>query len=443
MKHFLASLACCAVFASNASAQLSDYLGPGILTGGADNIGNRAGEQVDIRFYVSLLAIYDNGIQPVSVDSKGDLLQVNGLFGTELAFGAYGVHNWRTAQLGLDYRGDLRDYPGDTSYDGSDQTLSLGYTYQKSKRLYFNLQGVGGTYSNYLGAIAGETEATSTNTVNTPTLLLFDDRTYFLQGNVGMTYLLSARASLTVGGDGFMVRYQSGALVNTFGYGARASFRYRLTRTTSIGAQYQRQQFQYPGAFGQSDINSYHLLLSTQLGRLWTFSLSGGMDQVNATGLQTVTLAPAIAALLGVTTTVHTYAASSWVPSGQASLLRKFKNATLSFGYSRLILPGDGVYLTSRSENALVGYNYTGLRKVSLGINAGYSSLVSVGQGIAPYSQVVGSASMTYNLTHALHAVARYDLRHQEIELAGYRRDSFRATLGIAFSPGALPLSLW
>jgi hypothetical protein len=39
--------------------------------------------------------------------------------------------------------------------------------------------------------------------------------------------------------------------------------------------------------------------------------------------------------------------------------------------------------------------------------------------------------------------VARYDARHQEISVAGYRSTGFRATLGIAFSPGNVPLSLW
>ncbi len=111
MKHKLASLVCAVTLASAASAQLSGYLGPGILTGGADTIGTRAGEQVDLRFYASLTGIYDNGIQPVSVDSKGNLIQVGGLYGVrQLGFGAYGVHSWRVSQLGLNYSGDFSHY---------------------------------------------------------------------------------------------------------------------------------------------------------------------------------------------------------------------------------------------------------------------------------------------------------------------------------------------
>jgi hypothetical protein len=442
LKHLLASLACCALFASTAAAQLGDYLGPGILTGGVDTIGTRAGEQVDLRFYASLTGVYDNGLEPVSVDSKGNLVQINGLYGIDLGFGAYGVHSWRTAQLGLDYRGDFLHYFNNSLYDSTNQSLKLGYTYQKSRRLYFDLQGIGGLYSNYLGAVAGDISATPT-IVTQPSLLLFDDRTYFLQGSVGMTYLLTARASVTVGGEGFLVQYQSNGLVSSVGYGARGKFQYRLTRLMSVGAEYDREHYQYAGLFGSSDINMYSMLFSDQISRLWTFALSAGAYQANTVGLETVSVDPAIAALLGVSTTVHTYASENWIPSGQAVLSRKFKNANLTLSYSRMATPGNGVYLASRTENALASYNYVGIRKVSLGINGGYSSLASLGQGLAPYQMYLGSASFTYTLPHSLHAIARYDLRHQDIEVAGYRTTSSRVTLGIAFSPGTLPLSLW
>lgn len=145
MKHILARLVCAVALASIANGQasdapVSDYLGPGILTGGVDNIGSRSGEQVDLRVYADVMATYDNGLQPVSVDSKGTLVQVGGLYGIDAGLGAYGVHSWRTAQLGLDYQGDFRHYFQDSYYDSSNHRLTLGYTYQKSRRLYFDLR---------------------------------------------------------------------------------------------------------------------------------------------------------------------------------------------------------------------------------------------------------------------------------------------------------------
>jgi hypothetical protein len=39
--------------------------------------------------------------------------------------------------------------------------------------------------------------------------------------------------------------------------------------------------------------------------------------------------------------------------------------------------------------------------------------------------------------------MARYDARHQEINLAGYRQTSYRIAFGLVFSSGDVPLSLW
>src|SRR5262249_22106974 len=125
-----------AVFASTAAAQLTDYLGPAIATGGAGQIGTRGGQETSLRFYAGVTGFYDTGIQPVSVDSKGNLVQEGGQFGEEANVGLYGTHLWKHSQLGVDYRGTFRDYSGNSYYDGIDQELTLGYTVQTSQRVY-------------------------------------------------------------------------------------------------------------------------------------------------------------------------------------------------------------------------------------------------------------------------------------------------------------------
>src|SRR4029077_21061666 len=91
-------LACC----STMTAQISDYLGPGILSRGAGDIGTRAGQDVNLRLFVTANGIYDTGLQPFSVDGAGHLATVGGLYGTEVNLGAYGVHAFRHGRLGLD-----------------------------------------------------------------------------------------------------------------------------------------------------------------------------------------------------------------------------------------------------------------------------------------------------------------------------------------------------
>lgn len=442
MKQVSLALACAAFGAMATAQDLGSYLGPGILTNGAGTIGNRSGEQVDLRYYIDASGIYDNGLEPLSVNSNGKLIQVGAMEGIEASIGAYGSHSWRTALLGLDYRGDFRHYTSNSYYDGTDHNLTLGYTYQKSRRLYFDWQGAGGTYSFPLGGVAN-IPAPLPYTANQPALLLFDNRTDYLQGQGSMTYLLSARASVSLGGGGFYVHRQSTELIGMDGYNGTARFQYRVSRVTSLGAEYNRMHYQYPNLFGNSDINDVSAFFATQIGRLWTISIQGGAFQVSTVGLQSVALDPAVAAILGVTSITQTFAANDWLPSGSARLSRKFKSAELSFDYSRSVFPGNGVYLTSRVQSAHGTLSYTGTRNLSFDIGGGYYSLSSLGQNLQPYKTYTGSTGFTYNLTRALHAVGRYDLRQQEITIAGFRATSYRISLGLAFSPGSLPLSLW
>jgi hypothetical protein len=436
----LFALAC--VFSSTAAAQLGDYLGPGILTQGVNDIGARSGQAVALRLFADVAAVYDNGIQPLSLTPAGSLLQVNGLYGVEANFGAYGVHKWRRAQLGLDYRGTLRHYVNGSFYDGTDQQLLLGYTFQQSKRLFWDAQEMAGTLSRSIGGIPGVTLPIPT-IVGSPTALLFDNREYFTESTLSMTYLFSPRTSVTAGGTGFLVRQRSSALIGANGYNLVGSVHHRLTRATTIGAEYRHNHFDFPGQYGQSDINSWEGIYGTQLGKLWKFGMQAGVYQAEVQGVQEVALSPAVAALLGITNISQTFYKRYLFPSGNARLIRQFKTATLGFNYSRSVTPGNGVYLTSRTEAATVAYNYTGIRRTSLNISGGEYSLGSLGQDLKGYRQLNGGAGMSVTLYKALHLTARYDARHQEIDVAGYRRTSYRATIGFAFSPGAVPLALW
>jgi hypothetical protein len=440
LKYKLLAVAC--IFASTAAAQLGDYLGPGILTQGAGDIGTRAGAPVALRLFADVSGVYDTGVQPLSLNAAGNLVQINGLYGVEATIGAYGVHQWRQAQLGLDYKGGFRDYTNGSYYDGSDQQLVLGYTYQKSRRLYFDLQEVAGTLSRSIGAIPGEVLPIPT-TVDQPTSLLFDEREYFTESSASVTYLLSARTSLTAGGSGFVVHQQNADLVGVDGYSIRGSIHHRMSRATTIGVDYSHQHFAYPGAFGQSDINSYTGTYATQIGRPWKFSIQGGVYQAEVRGVEEVNLPSAIAALLGISNVSQTFYKEYTFPTGAARLTRQFKTSALSLGYSQMVTPGNGVYLTSRTSTGSVSYSYTGIRKTSLSVTGGEYQLSSLGQGLQGYQQFSGGAGITYAVYKSLHLTARYDARHQEIDLAGYRRTGYRATIGVAFSPGTVPLALW
>jgi len=430
--------------ASTALAQTGGgYLGPGVLSSGATGIGNRSGQQVDLRFYGGVDGFYDSSIQPVAVDSKGNLVVLNGLEGVEANFGVYGSHAWRTALLGVDYHGVVREYAGNSGFDGIDQTLSLGYTLQESRRVAFNAQVLAGILSNGLSSIGILPEFSSTNVVATPTTLLFDNRSYYLQGGLDVKIIESPRTAITFGGQGFEVWRQSALLVGVEGYSAHGTIEHKLNKSTSVGFIYQRQHFDFPKAFGQADIDTGELFLGTNLGAHWSLVLRGGVFHSEVKGLQTVALNPVVAALLGQTASIQAFYREDIYPSGQISLTRKFKTASLNFSYAQTVSPGNGVYLTSKTENGGASYSYSGIRKVNLSLAGGYSSLASLGQGIQPYRGGNAGAGITYTMPYSLHLVGRYDYRYQAIEDLIYKHTGYRVSMGITYSPGRVPLSLW
>ncbi len=443
MKKRLIVLACC--LASTALAQLGGgYLGPAVLSSGADGVGNRSGQQLDLRFFAGINGVYDSNVQPVALDSKGQLLTINGLYGVEASLGLYGTHSWRTAQLGVDYRGTFREYANASSYSGIDQYLTLGYTYQQSRRIVWKARLMGGILDDALSGIGFEPVVTSSNpSVLSPGSLLFDSRSYYLQGGLDMTWQRTARTSFTFGGQGFDVWRQSAFLVGMEGYSARGSVEHKLNRTTSVGFLYQRQHFNFPKVFGQADIDTGELFMGTNLGRLWSLKVRGGVFHSEVSGLQSVALNPVIAALLGQASTVQAFYKENIFPSGEVGLTRKFKTAGLNFYYRQSVSPGNGVYLTSKDQGGGANYSYTGIRKVNLNISGGYDSLSSLGQGIQPYRTANGGAGLTYTLPYQLHIVGRYDYRYQEIESFFYKHTGYRATLGLTWSPGKVPLSFW
>jgi hypothetical protein len=429
--------------ASTALAQSGGgYLGPAILSSGATGVGNRSGQQMDLRFFAGVSGVYDSSQQPAALDSKGNLIVLNGLEGIEASVGLYGTHSWKTAVLGVDYKGAIREYNGNSSSDSIDQTLTLGYTVQESRRLRFEARLTGGILNDGLAGIGVVPTYTSADLVQ-PSTLLFDSRAYYLQGGLDMTYVQSARTSYSIGGQGFEVWRQSAALVGVQGYSARGTVEHRLSKSSSVGFTYSRQHFDYPRAFGQADIDTGQLMYGTNLGPRWQFSVQAGVFHAEVKGLQAVALSPVIAALLGQSSVIQAFYREDIYPSGTATLNRRFKQASLSFNVGQMVTPGNGVYLTSKSQFGGATYSYTGIRKVNLSVSGGYNSLSSLGQGIQPYRSGFGGGGITYALPYKLHLVARYDYRYQAIENFTYKHTGYRAVLGIDFSPGKVPLSLW
>jgi hypothetical protein len=422
-------------------AQRPDYQGPTILSRGMGTVLQGGGELLELRPYLSLDGIYDSALTSVSVDQQGKVPQTDG-YGAEVGFGVYGYHNWRHSMLGVDYRGNLHHYNQATYYDGTDHMLSLGFTHQPTRRLSFTLREAAGMYSRSYGWFNGY-QYFDPAFANVPTNELFDGRTIYMSTMGDITYTMSPRLSFNVGGSGMVVRRRSQSLVGTTGWTARGDVAYRASRTFAVGADYNFSHYEFTGSFGASDIHTVSVDLSARLGRGWDLGLRAGGARVEILGLRSVAVDPVIAAIIGRTTGVEVLYETQYLPSIEATLARVFRRSSLSFGYGAGVDPGNGMYLTSRSNRGSMSYSYTASRRWNFGLSGGYGSYSGLSQSLGKYESYNAGGGLTCKLMNWVHLVGRYDARRYTIESSTFRRFNHRASVGIAFSPGDLPLSLW
>ncbi len=402
----------------------------------------RSGEQVSLRYFAGVSGVVDTNLQPFALDAQGNLLRIHNLYGVQLTGGAYGVHHWKRAQLGLDYGGDYHKYINSDAYNGSDQHLTLGYTVQPSRHWSLDLRGTASTYSMATNELVN-TPSNAANPVFTPATMLFDSRTTFLQASAYATYLQSARTSFTFGGDGFLQDQKAFGLSNSGGYDMTGSVQHRMSKNTTLGATYTYSHFEFPAFHVTSDSNTYQGTFATALGRFWTFSLNAGVTITEVNSQLNFALSPELAALFGVPSITENAYTRSLFPSGSATLQRKFRRANLAFNYLRAIYSGNGASGPARQDNAFMSISYTAMRKLNIGVNGGYYRLTSIGQNTGTFANYAGSAGFTYTLGRNISLSARYDVNQMQIDLGNYKRTSTGATLGLLFSPGNVPLALW
>lgn len=425
-----------AVFAQN----VGTFSGPSILTSGANRIGQRAGQDVDLQLNVYANGIYDDGLLPLEKAANGSLVKLDALYGVESGGGIYGRHSFRRSVLGIDYTGNYRRYANipanfPASVNGTNQDLRIGYTWQKSRRLLFDFTGNGGI-QNYGAVIQGDSSAL----VNSSSLL-FDNRTEYLQGGMNTIYLLSNRTSFTVGGAAYTVRRRAVQLIGVNGYNLSGSLQHQIGRNTIIGGSFQHQHFDYPRAFGESDINAYTIQLTQKIARNWTLGLSAGAYTSEVQGVQTTALDPSIAALLGIGSVQTIFYRTNILPMGTLTLNRQFRRAAFNLNYQRTISPGNGLYLTTRQESYGAGYSYTGIRRWTLSANVYSTDFRALGQQLQRYRQINGTGSVSYRLGGGLNVSASYSKRDQEVSNTLFQRNASRVSFGIYFQPGSIPIS--
>jgi len=420
--------------------QPGDQDQPTVLAREKGRPGERSGKLLDVRFYADIAGVYDTGLIAPSVNGAG--VTTAATFGIETGYGIIGTRRWKHGQLSVDYRGTDRHYSTRQLIQGLDQFLDLSYSHQFEHHLEADLKETAGDVS-LANGIYSYLPLTSTDWFAIPYNELFDIRTRFAQSRIDLTWQKTARLSFGIGGDGYLVRRSSMLLAGLDGYSVRASAAYRLSRGQTVSVDYNQSRFDFQNTFGNARLQSAAAGYAVELSPRWQFAVRGGAILVDSLNIAQVAVDPAIAAIIGRSFANVTRFQSVYAPLAEVMLERRFERSVFTLQGSKGVSPGNGVYLTSRQTAAGLSYSYAGYGRWTLGVNAGYDELATIGQTLGKYTNLQGGAGVTYRMGPETHLELRYDYRHYTTQNALYQKDSSRLSLGLAFSAGATPLAIW
>jgi hypothetical protein len=422
---------------------LAQYAGPAILSRG-EAPAAMATPEIDFRPYVELFTVYDTGLSGVEVNSQGQLGDEVSI-GLGITAGVSGTHSWRHTKIGLNYRGSYQRYEHITTMNSVNQSLMLGIVHQVSRHVAVTLNENLGLFSQSYGPEGlAQTVPFDPSTTYAPTSDFFDNRTEYLSTQANVIIQKTARLSFSLGGDGFLVRRSSSALYGVTGASAHADVQYRLTRRSTIGANYTFTHFDYIGVLSSSNLQGFSGVYSMRLSRWLEFSGSAGYFRVETRFIQNVPIDPAIAALIGTPEGTVVLDRIDHLMSGSGRLSRTFPKGVLYLSGGRGVTPGNGLFLTSVTTNAMAGYSYTGLRRWSLGVSAGYSRADSIGNVLGSYGSYNGTLTASRQIVRNVHGIVSFSgRRYNSVDFSLYNRLIYDVRVGVGYSPGDIPLRIW
>jgi hypothetical protein len=411
-----------------------------------------AASQIDFRPFLTLDAGYDSGLNGVSVDTNGNPTSVSS-WAASISAGVSGLHSWKHTMLGLDYRASFRHYTSHPFFDGSDQTLMLGLTQQLSRHVLLTLrQSAGMSSQNYLTPSLLQTVPFDPSTTYLPTHDFFDNRTIYFSSQADLRVQTSTRFSYDIGGDAFLTRYRSTALYGTKGAGARGDIQYRLARRSTIGAVYNFTRFSFTGALSSTVVHGLAATYAVALTKTVEFSSTIGAAFYETKFVREVPIDPVIAAVIcpppGTSpvpcVATQLFYGRSWTPNIAARLSKVIPHGVLFASGGHSVIPGNGLFLTSKSSNIFGGYSYTGLKRWSVNTGVSYSRSDSVSNVLGVYSSVVISAGVSRQIMRSTHLVFSANAhKYDSPDFKNYNRWAYGINLGLGFTPGDIPIRMW
>lgn len=412
--------------------------------------GNAEKDLLRISSYLTIGANYGAGLGRAVVGPDGKVPD-DSSYGMGAAAGLSGAHAWRRSMLGISTGTSyFRDFKTGIQ-GGLGASLTLAYTTELTRRATLSTVLSGGTsmrafalvnsgFSNF--GVYG-LEFNDPNLFYQPNNEMVDGRLYSTAASVDLNYNLGAKWAMSAGGSAFTVIRNSTSLLSYFGSSARGQLSRQLGRRSSLGIGYSYSRYDYTKQFGNMNAHSANVSYSTQLWRRVSFTVSGGAARSEVLTLTRVTLDPAIQAILGVSGGTEVLYRVSYSGVGNLSLSRNFRKHSTALNYNMGLSPGNGIYAASKAQSAGFSYGYSGLRKWSVGANAGYGRFDSLMIKVDPYQSFSAGAGAGRALGQYLGFSASVGYRHVISGNNSYTRDYGYASVSFGWNPGAYSLPGW
>lgn len=426
---------------------MGGFGGPAVLGRGAGSgTGQRGGADLGIGIFAGVMGTVDSGLSAFALDADGNLSGA-ALRGVDGFAGVFGSKQLRRGSFGINYVGHYRHYGGAFAggFNGTDQTVSVFWSKQVSRRSMFSINASGTTTNRPFGmGFVGGPLNPFLNNAFAPNGEIFDNRIYFASGGGEYTLQKSARLSFSVAGNGFITRRSGSVLFGVNGAFATANAAYRLSRRQTLSLGYQFMHFRFTRRFGDTYGHGVFGGYSAQLGRKAQFGIQAGAMQLESLGLTQVQIDPVIAALIGVSSVSEVFYSKTWMPTLMTNFGYRV-NRKHSFDASGgiMALPGNGVINTARGTMVGAGYTYSGLRDWGLSFNTNYMRMASrIG-----FNQVFTTYMNSFNASRRISDTIFFSASAGQRKFLNsdtntFRRNSFFATAGITWSPQAVPVSI-
>jgi hypothetical protein len=439
------------VILGGASTAFAQYAGPAILSRG-DAPAAMGAPKVEFSFSVALTGNYTNGLAGVSApDAKGQLADQTA-YGGGVTLGVSGAHTWKHTHVGLNYSGSFFHYSTAGYFDGISQGLSLALSHQFTRHIQMSVRESAGIFTQFAPATVSLNSSIPFDPSQSyiPTADFYDNRTIYNTSQVDLTYQKTTRLSFNFGGAYFTNIRRSNALFGSSGVSASGDVQYRLSRRSTVGGVYSYSHYGYTGSAGGADIHTAGASLSLRLSRWTEFSFFGGAARVESNFEQTQAIDPSILAILcppslnlpcPLSTGTFKRHTLFWGPDFGARYSRSFRRGVAFVSVGESIIPGNGLFLTSRQAIASAGYGYSGLRKWNLNIGVRYATALSLGNVQGGYGQVAGLYGLSRQIVKSLNFVSSFAAtQYQSGSFGAYNRLIYSASIGLGFSSNNVPL---